>query len=65
MGAIAEYENNDGNMVNDGLTFLDLVKHACKAVMFSLNDDDRFSLVVFGTTAKTVFPLVKMTEANR
>ena len=52
-------------MKNDGLNMLDIVKHACKSVMFSLDEYDRFSLVVFTNTARVVFPLVTMTEANR
>jgi hypothetical protein len=66
MSRVAEYEDPiTGKMKNDGFNFLDLVKHACKSVMFSLNEDDRFSLVVFTTTARVVFPLVSMTEANQ
>jgi Mg-chelatase subunit ChlD len=33
--------------------------------MFSLDELDRFSLVVFTTDAQLVFPLCFMTEANR
>jgi len=66
MSSIAEYEDvATGKMTNDGLNMLDIVKHACKSVMFSLDEEDRFSLVVFTTQARVVFPLVKMTEANR
>jgi hypothetical protein len=52
-------------MTDDGLNLLDVVKHACKAVMFSLDENDRFSLVVFDNKADVIFPLVNMTEANR
>ena len=48
-----------------GMSILDIVKHACKAVMFSLNEDDRFSLVTFTGHASLVFPLANMTNANR
>jgi hypothetical protein len=63
---MAEYEDPaTGRMKNDGFNFLELVKHACKSVMFSLNEDDRFSLTVFSTKASVVFPLVSMSEANQ
>jgi len=52
-------------MTDDGLDLLDVVKHACKAVMFSLDENDRFSLVVFDNRADVIFPLVNMSEANR
>ena len=66
MGTIAEYEDpKTGKMKHDGLSMLDIVKHACKAVMFSMGPDDRFSLVTFDSYASLVFPLINMTQANR
>jgi len=66
MGAYAKYEDpKTGKETHDGANMLDIVKHACKAVMFSLNEDDRFSLVTFTGHASLVFPLVNMTDANR
>lgn len=48
MKAIAEYEcTRTGNMINDGMSMLDIVKHAVKAVMFTLGPEDRISLVTF------------------
>jgi hypothetical protein len=48
MAKIASYEDvKTGKMTDDGLNMLDIVKHACKSVMYSLNVNDRFSLVVF------------------
>ena len=52
-------------MTDDGLNLLDVVKHACKAVMFSLDENDRFSLVVFDDEADVIFPLDNMSDANR
>ena len=52
-------------MTNDGMSMLDIVKHAVKAVMFTLGDEDRISLVTFAVNARVDFPMTKMTEASR
>jgi len=44
---------------------LGIVKHACKAAMFSLDEHDRFSLVTFDHESEIRFPLTGMTEANK
>lgn len=52
MSTIAEYEDvNTGQMKNDGFDMLDIVKHAVKSVMYSLEPEDRISLVTFGSNA--------------
>ena len=43
-----------------GLTILDVVKHAVKTIIKSLNKSDRLALVTFSDTAEIVFPLTKM-----
>eukprot|EP00929_Paragymnodinium_shiwhaense_P109168 TRINITY_DN75519_c0_g1_i1.p1 TRINITY_DN75519_c0_g1~~TRINITY_DN75519_c0_g1_i1.p1 ORF type:complete len:1140 (-),score=192.16 TRINITY_DN75519_c0_g1_i1:483-3902(-) len=53
---------SDGVVNKDGLTILDIVKHALKTVMHALSPQDRLSLVGFSTAAHTVFPLENMTE---
>lgn len=65
MGSLATYENEDGSTESDGLTILDIVKHAVKSVMHLLSDDDRLSLVVFDNKSETVVPLTHMTEDGR
>jgi len=66
MGTMAEYEDvATGRMTNDGMDLLDIVKHACKAAMFSLDEFDRFSLVTFDHGSETRFPLTTMTDANK
>ncbi len=52
-------------MKDDGLTCLDVVKHACKTVMHMLTDKDRLALVCFYVEAEMVFPLGVMTEKGR
>jgi len=66
MREIAEYESTvTGKMINDGMDMLDIVKHAVKAVMFTLGPEDRISLVTFAGKAKLDFPLTRMADAAR
>jgi len=66
MKAIAEYESTKtGKMINDGMSLLDIVKHAVKAVMFTLGPEDRISLVTLAGKARVDFPLTKMADAAR
>jgi hypothetical protein len=48
-----------------GLCILDLVKHACKTVLATLEANDRFGLVTFESQARCLLPLQFVTEAYR
>jgi len=65
MGTIAKYEGEDGTMRDDGLSLLDVVKHAVKTVIHTLGDEDRLALVAFDHRADTAFALAEMTPAGR
>ena len=65
MGSPASMTDVDGHNVNNGLSCLDLVKHALKTIIMNLEPKDRLSLVVFDTNAKVVFGLREMTETNK
>jgi len=65
MGQRATYEAEDGSTKDDGLTYLDIVKHAVKTVMHILKDDDRMALVAFDNKAQLAFPLDYMTADGR
>ena len=52
MQLLAEYEDEDGNKVDDGLSYLDIVKHATKAVMFQMDEHDRMGLVTYSQNAE-------------
>lgn len=45
-----------------GLSVLDIVKHSLNTIIDSLNQNDRFSLVVYSYDGKVIFPLTKMTD---
>eukprot|EP00927_Polykrikos_kofoidii_P023330 TRINITY_DN21530_c0_g1_i1.p1 TRINITY_DN21530_c0_g1~~TRINITY_DN21530_c0_g1_i1.p1 ORF type:complete len:759 (+),score=83.32 TRINITY_DN21530_c0_g1_i1:78-2279(+) len=64
MGNLVTYDT-DGVERSDGLTTLDVVKHAVKTVMHMLTENDRLALVVFDDKAEIVFPLTAMTEVGR
>jgi len=65
MSCKATYEAEDGSVRDDGLTVLDIVKHAVKTVLKSLKDGDRLALVAFSEKAHTTLPLTEMTEAGQ
>eukprot|EP00239_Pterosperma_sp_CCMP1384_P006734 CAMPEP_0197852342 /NCGR_PEP_ID=MMETSP1438-20131217/20320_1 /TAXON_ID=1461541 /ORGANISM="Pterosperma sp., Strain CCMP1384" /LENGTH=889 /DNA_ID=CAMNT_0043466339 /DNA_START=178 /DNA_END=2844 /DNA_ORIENTATION=+ len=64
MGSVASLATDSG-VESTGLTLLDVVKHACKTVVSSLGEHDRFSLVEFDYSAATKFELQPMTAANK
>jgi hypothetical protein len=65
MCSAAMNENCDKEANDDGFSILDIVKHACNAVMNMLNEEDRMSLVIFHDPAEVVFPLTNMSEEKR
>jgi hypothetical protein len=51
--------------VNDGLTLLDVVKHALRTIAHGLGPNDRMCVVAYSTIARVVVELVTMDEGNR
>jgi Mg-chelatase subunit ChlD len=49
----------------NGLTVLDLTKHAARTILETLNENDRLGLVTFSTEAKVVQQLLPMTKKNK
>lgn len=64
MGELATYEQ-DGVTKHDGLTILDITKHAVKTVIRTLKDVDRFALVAFDDSVDRVLSLTSMTEEGK
>mmetsp|Transcript_38941 Transcript_38941/g.77305 ORF Transcript_38941/g.77305 Transcript_38941/m.77305 type:complete len:758 (+) Transcript_38941:62-2335(+) len=65
MGQSATPANDESSGEDLGLSVLDIVKHAVKAVMAVLQDCDRMSLVAFDDKAETVFALREMSANGR
>lgn len=65
MAEEAQVKNDQGNKEKYGLSVIDVLKHAVKTIISSLEDDDSFSLVSYSDTARLEFPLGKMTKENK
>ncbi len=65
MGRPANIKDERGAEIPDGLTVLDVVKHALRTVAQTLGPDDTLSLVAFSTTARVVFTRLAMSDAGR
>ncbi|CAF2207557.1 unnamed protein product, partial [Rotaria magnacalcarata] len=63
MSSSAEIQNDKNE--HYGLSQLDLVKHALKTIINSLQDQDRLSLISFSNTATILFKLTAMDEAEK
>lgn len=61
MGIEATVKNSSGQNESHGLTILDVTKHALKTIVYTLDEDDRFSLVSYSTSARVAMKLEKMT----
>ncbi|KFY12216.1 hypothetical protein V492_04017 [Pseudogymnoascus sp. VKM F-4246] len=58
-------ETAAGETEVNGLTVLDLTKHAARAIVETLNDDDRLGIVTFSDEIKIVQRLKPMTKWNK
>lgn len=56
---------SSGKVESYGLTVLDIVKHAVKTIIHSLEHYDRLSLVSFETKATTIFGLIEMNPKGK
>ena len=67
MGEDAKFQdpNDDSKFISEGMNQLDIVKHSVKAVIHTLTDQDRLSLVTFHDEARSVFTLSEMNEGGK
>lgn len=65
MGTTATVKNENGNTETDGLTLLDVVKHATRTVAGLLGPKDRLSLVTFSDNAAVAMPFAVMNEQGK
>ena len=56
------HDDSDGA---SGLSQLDIVKHASRAILESLHEEDQIAVVAFASEVDIVFPLANMTSDNR
>ena len=61
MGTEATIKNSSGANESHGLSLLDIVKHALNTIIYTLDPDDRLSLVVYSNSARVEFKLEYMT----
>ncbi|KAM0190999.1 hypothetical protein ACHAPI_009062 [Fusarium lateritium] len=50
---------------SNGLSVLDLTKHAARTIIESMNENDRLSIVTFASKAKVLQPLLPMNKDNK
>jgi len=66
MNTIAKVQDDSGNTAeSDGLTYLDVVKHATRTIIHTLGADDLFSLVSYSSQATVVLEAISMTDNGR
>lgn len=65
MNQPANIQNQSGDVESQGFCILDIVKHAVKTIIHTLQPTDRFSLVSFSSVAKVIFSSLFMTPAGK
>lgn len=65
MGVETEVKLDDGTVERNGLSVLDVVKHAVKTVVSSLNSNDRISIVSFSDRAVIQLNSTEMSPAGK
>ncbi|KAK3991491.1 hint-domain-containing protein [Cladorrhinum sp. PSN332] len=66
MGSEAPVPRKQGEAEeNYGLSVLDLVKHAAKTILETLDDRDRLGIVTFSSTTTVLQPLTPVTKENK
>jgi len=65
MSMEATVQSATGKAESNGLSMLDIAKHAVRTIMHTLTEKDRLAIVEFAREAKTVMPLTVMDEAGR
>lgn len=65
MSSEIKLTGNEGVEVSHGFTRLDIVKHALKTILSSLQDGDIFSVVKFDDSAETVIDKLRIDERSK
>ncbi|KAG8996863.1 hypothetical protein FRB94_007993 [Tulasnella sp. JGI-2019a] len=64
-GSMGETVKIPGDTEQSGLSVLDIVKHAAKTIITSMQDTDRVAVVTFSTDAKTALGLTKTDSTGK
>jgi hypothetical protein len=65
MGNEATVKNEGGEKERFGLTRLDVLCHAVKTTINSLQENDRLSLIIFSDKGEVLIDLSSMNEENK
>lgn len=65
MSMEATVQAASGASESNGLSLLDIAKHAVRTIAHSLGSEDRLAIVEFSRQSKVVMPLTKMDDAGR
>jgi len=65
MGAQASIASSTGETESDGLSLLDIVKHAVKTIICTLGPQDRLAIVAYSSNARKVIGLTSMNETGQ
>lgn len=67
MGDNAKFQdpNDETKTISEGVTILDLTKHAVKTVIETLTENDSLSIVSFDDIGEIVFPLMEMDTVGK
>ena len=65
MGEEAKLRQASGERSGNGFSILSLTRYATNAILKTLRDGDRFSLVTFTSEAKVMIPLTECTDINK
>jgi uncharacterized protein with von Willebrand factor type A (vWA) domain len=65
MAIEAMVKNENGIKEGQGLSVLDVLKHAVKTIVYNLNENDRFTLISFSDISSIEFPLKPLSKENK
>tara|TARA_Y100000389_G_scaffold166861_1_gene171780 strand:+ start:62 stop:2347 length:2286 start_codon:yes stop_codon:yes gene_type:complete len=65
MGTEATLKQSSGERTGDGFSVLSLTRYATNAILETLHEGDRFSLVTFTSQAMVMIPLTECTDINK
>ena len=64
-GSMGSNASNPNSVEKTNLTVLDIVKHTCKTIINTLNDDDELFIIKYSNKASLVLELIKMDTSGK